>query len=347
MINKKLISLAVVTAMVTPVTAYAKPEITWLGYAQLTAEALDEKKPTNQDSFVFGVDRARLGFKITDKNVFGNLQIDVNKDGKDENGFMELIKDAEAGYKYGSTDYIKIGQFKTPVGMDFNTPENKLDITKLGMDSKLVLERSQGIMMSGRNSNGGVGYDIFYGNATPRSAAVTGNPDSVGRDKATAFRIMFDSGENFHIEISTGKSENAAGTINSASYSVNDLAFNFKTNTFTVKAEYIEGKDVLGISDRDEEVYFVHLGYTISKTYEVLGRYYKASADAYGTTVKSDLSNLYLGINLFLGSTKTNGRLQLNYVIADGDTIGTSNEFSGVSTGYMDDAILLQYQVSI
>ena len=50
-------------------------------------------------------------------------------------------------------------------------------------------------------------------------------------------------------------------------------------------------------------------------------------------------------MNLFLGSTKTNGRVQLNYVMTGGDDAGSSTPYNGLG-GYTDNAILAQYQMS-
>jgi hypothetical protein len=53
-----------------------------------------------------------------------------------------------------------------------------------------------------------------------------------------------------------------------------------------------------------------------------------------------------LGANFFLGSNKTNGRIQVNYVISGGDDAGSTTPFAGTAKGYTDDALLAQYQVS-
>jgi len=58
------------------------------------------------------------------------------------------------------------------------------------------------------------------------------------------------------------------------------------------------------------------------------------------------MTNTYLGVNFYLGSNKTNGRLQLNYVISGGDNLGSTNAYDGKAKGYTDDAFLAQYQVS-
>ncbi len=135
-----------------------------------------------------------------------------------------------------------------------------------------------------------------------------------------------------------------------------DFGARYKAGPFTGKFEYITGSDIKGTAGRDESVWFLHGGYKLNKTTELVARYYSAKADAYSANATSDkLTNLYLGATFWLGSSKTNGRLQLNYVIAGGDT-GARNGATGgttvsaynssVTKGYTDDAIIVQYQVS-
>ena len=68
---------------------------------------------------------------------------------------------------------VKVGEFKTPVGMDFNVSGKKLDITQRGVEKKLVLERSLGAMVSGRKIGDMFSYDIGVFNPTNRSSAVS------------------------------------------------------------------------------------------------------------------------------------------------------------------------------
>ena len=340
--NKKLIAVAVAASLAAPLAAQAKPEVKWFGFAQMTAESRADKKPN--DGFVFGGDRIRIGFKLKDGPVFGKLQIDFNKTDSSANAgtLPQIIKDAVAGYKFHNAAKISLGQFKTPVGMDFNTSGKKLDITKRGMEKKLVLERAAGVMLSGRKIGGGFGYDIFYGNPSGRSSAVSAADYTVGKDTTTVVRVMYDMGKKFHIEASTGTSTHSAtGTKN---YTVNDVAFAFRGGKLTVKGEYISGNNVKGVDGDKETVWFAHGGFAFNKTVEAVLRYYNGSATVGGT--KTSLTNTYIGVNLFLGSTKTDGRLQLNYVVAGGDKAGSSTTYGGVSKGYMDNAILAQYQVS-
>jgi len=332
--NKKIIALAVAAGLATPMMASAEVETKWFGFTQITAQKLDQNSTTTpaKDGLAFGADRVRIGFKVKDGNVFGKLQVDFNKDGT--NILKEIIKDAEAGYKLGNHQ-IKAGLFKTPVGMDFNTSGKKLDITKRGMEKKFVLERAAGVMFSGRKLSG-FGYDVFFGNPSSRgSGVVDDNTNLVGAANTTAVRAMYDMG-NMHFEVSKGTSEQAGG-VGTQDYDVTNVAFKYKSGPLNVKAEYIDGQSWRGNAGNDEEVYYLHGGYMMNKTTELVARHY--AADHSGGT---NLTNTYLGVNFFLGSNKTNGRLQLNYVLAGGDKAN----YNGNGGGYTDNAILAQYQVS-
>lgn len=349
--NNKLIALAVsvgVTAgLAMPLVASAGVQSKWFGYSQLTLGSLSEAKAIGstpaQDGFRFGADRVRIGYKIKDGKVFGKLQVDFNKPGsgkssQDQAGFNEIIKDAEAGYKFSNAASLKLGQYKTPVGMDFNRSGKKLDITKRGMEKKLVLERSQGVMLSGRRIAGGVGYDIFYGNAAARSSAVTGSTTDIGNNTSYAARVSYDMGRLMHVELSTGKSTVDGGT----DYKVTDFGMAYKRGPTSVQFEYINGKGALNNAAAKETVWFLHYGYRFNRKFEGVVRYYSAKDSENGLK----LTNTYIGANLFLGSNRTNGRLQLNYVLAGGDKTGSPSTYSGVAKGYLDSAILVQYQIS-
>jgi len=197
------------------------------------------------------------------------------------------------------------------------------------------------VMISGRKIGGGFGYDIFYGNPSNRGSS--SNSGTAGKDNTTVVRLMYDMGKTLHIEASSGTSSKDGGN----DYDVTDFAVKYKGGPIVVKGEYISGSNVAGTSGRDENVLLAHIGYSLNKTVELVARYYGAEADAYGSTASGKLSNLYLGVNLFLGSTKTDGRLQINYVSVGGDDINSATPYSGKSKGYTDDSLLAQYQMSL
>ena len=237
-------------------------------------------------------------------------------------------------------------------------------------EKKLVLERTAGIMLSGRKIGGGFGYDIFYGNPAGRgSASVTkaeyedsGTGDvlatgaTTGSENTTVVRVMYDMGRMMHMELAVGKEDGGSFnvtdsvlgdiTVSAEDYEVMDFGFRFKSGPMTVKFEWIDGENVKGVSGNDESVYFLHYGHMITKKIELVARYYNADQSS-DSQADRDLQNTFLGANFFLGSNKTNGRLQVNYVVVGGDDIDSSTgTYNGAAKGFTDDAVLTQYQMS-
>lgn len=382
--KKKILSKSIVvvaallTASVMPATVNAavtivnkdvggqKLKVKLFGYSQITAESgngLGRSANDEKNGLRFGADRVRLGYKLSLGKAFSKLQIDFNKTDSSANPgqLPEIVKDAVVGYKFDKAASLSLGQFKTPVGMDFNTSGAKLDITKRGMEKKLVLERSAGAMLSGRKIGGVFGYDIGIFNPATRSAAV-GDPDSLksasteygapGNDYAYALRGMVDW-QKLHIEVSYGQSGEAAGSkytpgTKDADYSVWDIGARYKVNNLTLKGEYIAGNDVKGVNGQDETVWYLHAGYRFLPMVEGVVRHYQAKYEK--GSVSSDLGNTYLGLNIFFNPASIyQARLQLDYVIASGDDGWGANSYvkqSGVVTkGYADNVILVQFQV--
>lgn len=306
-------------------------KVKWFGYIQSTAEQGDglmDVENAENNGFRFGADRIRIGYKAKMGKAFSKLQVDFNKADSGNSGLLpQIIKDAEVGYKLHSAASIKMGIFKTPVGMDFNGSGAKLDITKRGMEKSLVLERSTGLMLSGRQIGPGLSYDIGVFNPTTRSSVVNGG--TVGDSIAYAGRIMYDRGKTIHAEVSYGESEQAGGTGTDA-YKVLDIGAISHVGNATLKAEYISGENIEGTRG-DQTVWFVHAGYNVNSTFEPVVRYYQ------GDYQDSTLGNTFLGLNVFFNSAS---RLQLNYVLASGDKW----DWTGAG-GYKDNTFLAQYQL--
>ena len=369
--KKSIISLAIAAGLVAsmPAAHAGDVKVKWFGFGQITAKQGDGLDPATttdpQTGVKFGADRVRIGFKVKDGNVFGKLQVDFNKANSDkvsgtkikapEGTLPQIIKDIEVGYKFSKAASLKVGQFKTPVGMDFNVSGKKLDITQRGMEKGLVLERTAGIMLSGRKIANGFGYDLFYGNPAGRGKANVGG--TTGVTNSYAARVMYDMGKMMHMELSYGVDETNDTTKDD--YNVLDFGLKFKSGPSTVKVEYIAGSNVKGDKDVDETVWYLHYGHMLGKTTELVARHYQADIDI-ANTGSATLTNTYLGANFFLGSSKTNGRVQVYYVIAGGDNAvtGTGSKYwtaeaagasAAISSGksaYYDDVILAQYQVS-
>ncbi|NOX25795.1 MAG: porin [Deltaproteobacteria bacterium] len=337
-----------------------KLKVKLFGFSQITAQSgngLASSATDKRDGLRFGADRVRLGYKLSMNKVFSKLQIDfVKSDGTHKQGQLSnVIKDADVGYKFNKTFSVKVGEFKTPVGMDFNTSGAKLDITKRGMEKALVLERSLGAMLSGRKIGGIFGYDIGIFNPATRASKVVDNASSnkiygvAGHDYAYAVRGMADW-QSLHAELSYGVSEEAAGdsyAVGTADkdYSVWDVAASYKLDVMTLKGEYIAGSNIKGVNNSDESVWYLHAGYRFLPMLEGVIRHYQAHYSPV-TGVSTDLGNTYLGLNIFLNpKVKHAARIQLNYVIASGDD-GFGGTYGGITKGYMNNVILAQFQLA-
>ena len=339
--KKSLITLAIAAAVAAPMTVSAA-ESKFFGYSQITAQYGDGKAgDADNEGLVFAADRIRLGYKVKHDKVWGKLQVDFNKpspgkstNGQDGTGLNEIIKDAVFGYKFSNAANVSAGVFKTPVGMDFNTSGKKLDITKRGMEKKLVLERAPGLMISGRNISG-FGYDLGIFNPTQRSSAV--NFGTPGDASAYAGRVMYDMGKTLHIEASYGVSGQDSAS-NAEDYSVMDVAASYKWNALTLKGEYIAGSNVKGVKGNDETVWYLHAGYALDKVNELVIRHYNANSTT-DAGYDESLGNTYLGYTARLAGN--NARIQLNYVLASGD----KDTYTGVTSQYTDDVFLAQFQV--
>ena len=337
--KKSLITLAIAAAVAAPMTVSAA-EAKFFGYSQITASIGDGVDgDADNEGLAFGADRIRLGYKIKQGNAWGKLQADFLKsDNASSIGVDEIIKDAVVGYKFNDAANVMAGVFKTPVGMDFNTSGKNLDITKRAMEKKLVLERAAGLMVSGRNLSG-FGYDLGAFNPTGRSSAV--GFGTAGDATAYAGRVMYDMGDSLHVEASYGTSTQDSSSA-AEDYTVFDVAGSYKMDAMTFKAEYIAGSNVNGVKDADESVWYLHGGYAFNDTVEAVVRYYSATQSR-PVGDDSTLGNAYLGANIYLAE-KNNARIQLNYVLASGDTDG-ADAYTGVATGYTDDIFLAQFQV--
>lgn len=320
-------------------------------FGQFTAEEFDLSSD-GENGLDF--DRMRAGLKWRHAAWSAALQLDFNAEPtrRRRTGTLDnFVQDLYVGYRFSDAAQLKAGQFKTPLGMDFNTSGQGLDITKRGLEVPLVLQRNVGVMLSGRKLFNGVGYDIGLFNPAGRSGAVfgvDGDPfDQEGDDKAWAGRLLFDPEENLHFEVAIGQSEDAGGADGTEDYEVFDIAASYQPGPWSLKAEFIQGENTRGVSDADQQVWYLHTGYQLTPAVELVARHY--AGDMESVAGDSDLTNTYVGANLFLsqwwpevfGDNQRNGRVQINYVIAGGD----EERWNGLG-GFRGDAILVQLQLS-
>ena len=329
------------------------------GFAQLTAESFDRKDiPSDtdlgdRDGLEFDSDRVRFGTKLKWGKWFGNFHFDANNTtaGRRTGGLASFIRDANGGYKFSNAASVRIGQFKTPLGMAFNMSGKKLPLPKRTLTDRLVFDRTLGTMVSGRGIGGsdkksGFGYDLFYGNPVGRAGTASQTSNQVGDDHTWVGRISYDMAKLFHVEASIGEVENAGGQ-NTEDLETWDVGIKGKIGKpFTYRAEYVSVDNVRGVDDDEESAWFIEGSYAFTKMIEGVVRYQQADFEP-DSGNDTDISIFDIGVNVYLGQNKTNGRIQVSYQSVGGD----EEEYTGRATtgGFSDhrwDALLGQLQVS-
>lgn len=312
----------------------------------------------------FAAQRIRVGFNYFHGPVGGKLFLDFNQSHTStDGGIPKMIKDAFMSYKWSNAAFIKLGMFKTPLGMDFTTPGWNLDIAMRAEEKGLVLERDMGLMLSGRligqpedkamKTNGlemgterqgyGFGYDIGVFNPAGRSAAVTWDSSLRGDALAYVGRLHYDHGKGLHMEAAYGVSEQAGGA-GTDDYKVFDFGIASEFGKWELKAEYVAGETVRGIDGWDSEGYFVNAGYMIGRNVQGVVRHYSADSEK-PLVDKLTLTNTMIGLNWYISPLSYKPRdlqrqkIVFNYIIAGGD----NEEWNGVA-GFKDDAYVMQWQ---
>lgn len=308
-----------------------------LGFAQLTAEHTD-----GSDGIQFGADRVRAGARYRHADLTGVLVLDFNvpNAGQSTPGTLNnQIKDVFLDWQFAEHWSVRGGQFKTPIGMDFNTSGAGLDITKRGLEKPLVLERDLGLMLSARKLGGFFGLDLGVFNPAGRSGATTYPATQQVDENSLAARLLLDLGA-WHGEVSSGISPQAGGP-GTEDYEVLNLGLRWQGAAVTVKAEWIDGQNLNGVVGAEEQVGYLHLGWKMRPGFEWVARHYQGDHGAPGVS-DTTLGNTYLGFNFWpAAGAAADLRLQVNWVSASGDT----GSFGGLG-GYREDALLLQTQLS-
>jgi hypothetical protein len=348
-------------------------------------ELRDPKSQADDSGVFFSAQRIRVGFNYFTGRLAGKLFLDFRQrfdtSFSEDGGFPRAVKDAFVAYKFNNAAFVRLGMIKSPLGMDFTIPGWNLDIIQRGgLEKALVLERQNGLMLSGRligfendmQVNGlemgserqgkGFGYDIGVFNPANRSASVIGASQIVGDGLSYVGRAHFDWGKPLHAELSYGISEQAGGA-ETEDYKVMDfgIASELMNSRLELKFEYINGQDIRGLDGYSQSTAVLTGGFLFAKWGEVVVKTYQSEAEMDGPADKlpsSKLGNTYLGLNLFFNRLGTSHRdlqrnkIVINYIIANGDTdvgiavpsdAGDPGVWYGIG-GFVDDAFGLQWQ---
>ena len=318
------------------VAAQGEFELAGRHYAQFMAERIGG----TPNSVTLGADRVRSDLIARRGPVSVGLMLDfgVEHPRERETGSLpNILGDLYLNYTPNARHTMRIGQFKTPLGMDFGISGGSLDVTKRGMEAPLVLNKNFGAMLSGRNLAGGFGYDLGIFNPAGRSAATAHKASQAGEDFAAVARLHYDA-PRWHAEIAHGASEHAGGP-GTRDYAVSNAGFSYSGARWTTKLEWTRGRDIRGVRGWNEEVFLLHGDYQLRPKLQLVARHY-AGKDAL-TGLETRLTNTYLGLTRQLADSRwLRPRLQVNYVAAGGDGAG----FTGLG-GFRDNAVVLQLQL--
>jgi hypothetical protein len=356
----------------------------FFGFSQIGLQFGDGANKGDNADIGFDFDRIRLGWKYFSGPLAAKVFLDFAKKGSDNGsvGVPDLIKDAFIAYKFDDAMVLKAGVIKTPVGMGFTIPGWNLDVIKRGFDKKLAFERAAGIMISGRDigfgNNGkvnglemgherpwkGFGYDIMVSGATGRSGAVN-SKDENGKvfkpNKTNSYmgRVMFDWGQELHAEASYGVGKGQTDG-SGEDYKVLNLGIDSHFDRANLKAEYYDTKSIRGVKGWDIQTLALTGTYYFTDTIEGAVKYIGGHSEKIGLA-ESDVSNTYFGINYYINPksnkmdrksrrSRNRHRIQLNYVLAGGDSAdknkAVTDSFTKYASGsfFTEDPILLQYQ---
>jgi len=201
----------------------------------------------------------------------------------------------------------------------------------------------------------GFGYDVMIANQASRSAAA-GSSQNGGN--SYALRGMFDYTEQLHVEASYALSENAkgpSGDAGGADYKNVNIGVDSNLGKLSLKAEYFNAHNIKGVSGYNEQVMTATAGYFVTPSLELVTKAMNGSAEGKNATAKdTSLTNIYLGMNIFMSMPyqdfsrkakrmRNQHKVVLNYIVASGDTKGSTNEWNGLG-GYKANAFIAQYQ---
>ena len=346
-------------------------KLTFFGLIQLDAvggegtKIMEANSATQAETnLAFRAQRLRFGWKYASGKIRGKVLLDFNQsttaasDHTNGAAISKLVQDAFISYVVDPGFVVKAGLLQVPNGMNFTMSVADLDIAELGFDKQLAMERTTGIMLSGRDMGlgnnakvsgfetglgddvvvkeyeadpgawKGFGYDVLIANQSNRSGAV--NSLAMGGN-TYAVRGMFNYTEKLHLEASYAKSENADGTVNGKDYSNINIGIDSSLGDLSLRAEYFDAKNILGTTRRDEQTFTATVGYYVTPAIELATKHVEGNATWADATSNTRLGNTYVGFNYFLAmpnqdfsrkskKLRNSHKLVFNYIIATGDT---------------------------
>ena len=312
----------------------------------------------------FGLGKILSEMNWNEEQSYGKIQIDHNATSFDKSIYSVVI-----GQKLETPfiSHLQVGKMKSPIGMDYNLPFDRMDIIAAGADHQMGQGQVTGLLLKG-DLGFGLAYDVSLFNAYTTtlpyaaSSTSTSTPDSVskGKDYGWALKIGHQLGD-LGLQVAYGIiqiSDKDGQFHETRSQHLNPKFLNFaaryKWDTLHLKAEYLATTNYLGTNALASTTY-AHLGHDLMSGLQLVVRHYIyhwEQQEGGGVLKIRDLANTYLGFTYYLRAAS---RFQLNLILASGDTRSTETlnnggtgkwEDSKINEVYTDDAVLAQWQLS-
>ena len=295
------------------------------GFTQIRYQAFQESGKHNS----FDIHRARVDLKGSITPVFSyRLQADFAGNPKLLDGYGEI--------KLADYFTITAGQFKIPFSMENLAPVNKMEMIDFSQVVEALVARTKDVIgnQNGRDIGVQVGGTILIIKDLPlieyRLGVFNGSginvADTANNAKDIAGRLIFNpfKGFSFGGSIYQGWDKAIKPDVPGQSQTRNRIGgeFSYVTTTFSLKGEYIAGKD--GKTNRAG--WYIQAGYfVIPQKLQILGKY-----DVYdpNTSTPNNISTNYV----FGGNYNFNSwsRLQAFYTIRQEEGPTVKNNFLSV-----------------
>ncbi len=349
-----VLAIALGAALIAPVAAFASQPTVW-GYGQVLAGQRTDM--TGAKGMDFSLNRIRLGVK-------GNATSDINYlfQFSFDKGNSGIVRDAAVGLNMLPFAELEVGQFKTPVGQEFQVSGANLEFINRNMGTNLLPQRDIGLMVHNKNGSGyGLNYalglfnnanasdtnaDVLVGSAYQYPDKGTQPPGgSVPGKYLVAARVGYGMGKMMNFEVSGDEQavNNGAnpgspsdiltwdaglkGSMQGAQYGMEYVrTIHPFIGTFTTGPTIITSGGFLPTPAAD---WYVYAGYKLMRRIEPVIRFDRLEAGG-------SVDNTTLGVNYDFAPRKTIAtKLQVNYIIPSSNkTTALDQALPGVYTSH-------------
>jgi hypothetical protein len=350
MYKQRILAVSLGIALIAPVTAFAGQPTVW-GYGQVLAGQNTDMSAAK--GMGFSLNRIRLGVKgnaTSDISYLFQYSFDKGNEG--------LIRDAAVGLNMLPFAELEVGQFKTPVGQEFQVSGARLQFINRNMGTNLLPQRDIGLMVHNKNGSGyGLNYalglfnnannqdknaGVLVGSAYQYAPVLPATNGNVPGKYLVAARVGYGMGKMMNFEVSGD--EQAVNNVTTPGSPSDILTWDAGLAGNMAGAEYgLEyvrtihpylGGAFLSHSVND---WYVYAGYKLMRRIEPVVRFDRLNADG-------SIDNTTLGVNYDFTTRKAlPTKLQVNYIIpSSNNTNSVTQALPGV---YISHTLQVELQV--